>query len=136
MSSEFMNIAVAGLHLTGQPLNHQLLTLGGTLVKACLTANRYKMYLIEDEKSKKPGLAQVPTGESGHAYEIEIWALPLEHIGKFLSFIPAPLGLGTVILEDGSTVKGFICEPRVLTEGKDISVFSGWKAYLNSSIAR
>lgn len=134
MSTEFMKIAVAGLHLMGQPLNYQLLTLGGTLVTACRTADRYKMYLIEDEKGKKPGLAQVSKGEPGNCYEIEIWSLPLEHVGKFLSYIPAPLGLGTVILEDGSTVKGFICEPRVLTEGKDISGFAGWKAYLSSSV--
>ena len=24
--------------------------------------------------------------------------------------VPAPLGIGTVLLEDGSSVKGFICE--------------------------
>ena len=56
MKTEYLEIAVAGLHLTGQPLNHQLITLGGELVKTCRTAEHYKMFLIEDEK----GLSQGP----------------------------------------------------------------------------
>lgn len=130
MSNESMHIAVAGLHLTGQPLNHQLVSLGATLVKTCRTSASYAMYLIEDEKGKKPGLVRLPDGKTGNAYEIEIWSLPIENVGKFLSFIPAPLGLGTLTLEDGSAVKGFICEHRVMEEGKDISGFPGWKSFM------
>ena len=132
MKTEYMDIAVAGLHLTGQPLNHQLITLGGQLVKACRTAEHYKMYLIADEKGRKPGLLRLPDNKSGQAYEVEVWSLPMENIGKFLSFIPPPLGLGTITLEDGAMVKGFICEHRVVEEGKDISHFSGWKSFLDS----
>lgn len=127
-----MDIAVAGLHLSGQPLNHQLITLGGKLVRTCRTASRYKMFLIEDAKGKKPGLAQLPHNGKGNAYEIEVWSLPIEHVGTLLSSIPAPLGLGTVVLEDETTVKGFICEPRVVDEGKDISRFAGWREFLQT----
>lgn len=125
-----MHIAVAGLHLSGQPLNHQLTGLGGTLIRTCQTASRYKMFLIEDARGKKPGLAQLSHNAIGNAYEIEVWSLPIEQVGTFLSFIPAPLGLGTVVLEDDTTVTGFICEHRVAEEGKDISEFAGWKDYL------
>ena len=127
-----MEIAVAGLHLTGQPLNHQLVTLGGALVKSCRTSAQYKMFLVDDDKGKKPALVRLPHGNPGRAYEVEVWSLPMENIGKFLSFIPAPLGLGTINLEDETAVKGFICEHRVVAEGKDISGFSGWKSFLNT----
>jgi len=127
-----MDIAVAGLHLTGQPLNHQLITLGGKFVRSCGTAARYKMFLIEDEKGKKPGLLRMASGKPGFTYSVEVWSLPIENVGKFLSFIPAPLGLGTIDLDDGTSVKGFICEHRVMEEGKDISGFPGWKVFLES----
>ena len=133
MSTEYMDIAVAGLHLTGQPLNDQLTVLGGALVKSCRTAPRYKMYLIEDAKGKKPGLLCMPQDKPGQSYDVEVWRLPIDNVGKFLSFIPAPLGLGTLSLDDETTVKGFICEYRVAEEGKDISGFSGWKDFMERS---
>jgi allophanate hydrolase len=43
--------------------------------------------------------------------------------------IPAPLGIGSLELADGSTVKGFICEPAGLAEAADITAFGGWKKY-------
>jgi allophanate hydrolase len=60
-----------------------------------------------------------------------VWSRAIKNIGKFLSFIPPPLVLGTITLEDGTTVKDFICEHRVVDEGKDISHFSGWKSFRN-----
>lgn len=130
--SETLDIAVAGLHLSGQPLNPQLLALGATLKKACLTAPFYKMYLIQDEKGMKPGLAMLPHGKPSNSYEVEVWEVPIENVGKLLAAIPPPLGLGTLLLEDNTQVKGFICEPRLTEEGKDISEFTGWRAFLAS----
>jgi allophanate hydrolase len=132
MTTEYLDIAVAGLHLSGEPLNHQLLTLGATLKKTCLTSATYKMYLVSDEKGKKPGLVRLPKGEKGNQYELEIWAVPMENVGKFIAQIPQPLGIGTLDLEDSSQVKGFICEPLVASQCEDISQFSGWRAYLKS----
>lgn len=129
-----MELVVAGLHLTDQPLNHQLVILGGTLVKACRTAPRYKLYLIEDERGQKPGLALQSHHKRGKAYDVEVWSLPMESIGILLQSIPAPLGLGTVVLDDDTMVKGFICEPRVVEESKDISGYAGWKAFLKSTV--
>jgi allophanate hydrolase len=50
-------------------------------------------------------------------------------VGSFLELIPPPLGLGSVELEDGRWVKGFICEPSALAGAQDISDFGGWRAY-------
>lgn len=130
--SATLDIAVAGLHLSGQPLNPQLISLGAKLKKACLTAALYKMYLINDEKGRKPGLAMLPHGKQGSAYEVEVWEVPMENVGKLLAAIPPPLGLGTLLLEDNMQVKGFICEPRLIEEGEDISGFTGWRAFLAS----
>ena len=50
--------------------------------------------------------------------------------GSFVALIPAPLGIGTITLEDGSTVKGFICEPRAMQGATDITSYGGWRAWL------
>jgi allophanate hydrolase len=55
--------------------------------------------------------------------------MPLGNIGAFLSTIPSPLGLGTIEMEDGSWVKGFICEPYGLEGAKDVTAWGGWRKY-------
>jgi allophanate hydrolase len=37
-----------------------------------------------------------------------------------------------VVLDDGSTVKGFSCEPASLQGSEDISALGGWRAFLAS----
>jgi len=54
--------------------------------------------------------------------------------GTFVAAIPPPLGIGTLQLPDGITVKGFICEPAALAGAKDITAFGGWRAFLKSSL--
>ena len=41
-----------------------------------------------------------------------------------------PLGLGTVLLEDGSRVKGFLCEPAGIVGAEEITHLGGWRAYM------
>ena len=41
-----------------------------------------------------------------------------------------PLALGDVLLDDNSTVKGFVGEAYAVEDAEDISAFAGWKAYL------
>jgi len=53
-------------------------------------------------------------------------------LGRFRHCDPPPLGVGTLLLADGSSVKGFICEPAALDDATDITSFGGWRAYLNS----
>ena len=50
--------------------------------------------------------------------------------GSFVAAIPAPLGIGTVTLEDGSAAKGFVCEGHALAGAEDITALGGWRAYL------
>ncbi len=40
--------------------------------------------------------------------------------------------IGTVTLEDGSEVKGFLCEGYATRDAVDISSFGGWRAYVGS----
>ncbi|MBC8051445.1 MAG: hypothetical protein H7Y13_00090 [Sphingobacteriaceae bacterium] len=129
---EYMEIAVAGLHLSGQPLNHQLTSLGSRLKRKCTTSAEYKMYLVKDARGEKPGLIRLTGGRKGSAFELEIWEVPFENAGKFISMIPQPLGIGTLNLQDGTQVKGFICEPCVMEESEDISRFSGWREFVKA----
>lgn len=122
-------IAVVGAHLTGMPLNSQLTTRGARLLKTTTTAASYKLYALANTTPPKPGLV---FDESGAAIVVEVWALPRGQVADFLAEIPAPLGLGTLTLADGSTVTGFICEPRALAGALDVTDFGGWRAYITA----
>jgi allophanate hydrolase len=123
-------IAVVGAHLSGLPLNGQLLERGARLLQATTTAPHYRLYALPNTQPSKPGLLRV--GEGGHAIALEIWAMPLRHVGSFLALIPPPLGLGAVELADGRHVHGFLCEPLALQGAADISHHGGWRAWLAS----
>ena len=70
--------------------------------------------------------------------EVEVWALPVAAVGRFLAGIGPPLGLGNVQLADGSFVKGFICEAgnglHCLGSPTDITHHKGWRAYKASKL--
>jgi allophanate hydrolase len=121
------NIAVVGAHLTGQTLNHQLTDLGATLVRSCLTAPCYRLYALAGQ-IPKPGLIRQVAG--GYAIELEIWQISITGFGQFISQIPAPLGIGTLLIEDNTTVQGFICESYAIADAPEISHLGGWRAYL------
>ena len=125
----FIEIAVGGAHLTGQPLNYQLTGRGAQLVKSTRTASGYSLYALADTTPAKPALAR--DGGAGRI-EIELWAMPLDAFGSFVAEIPAPLGIGSLETEDGTWVKGFICEGHALASAQDITAFGGWRNYLNS----
>jgi allophanate hydrolase len=73
--------------------------------------------------------------ERGAAIELEVWELPAREFGSFVAGIPAPLGIGTVFLEDGSSVQGFVCEAHAAVGATDITAHAGWRAWLASSKA-
>jgi virginiamycin B lyase len=50
--------------------------------------------------------------------------------GSFVAEVPPPLAIGTVTLADGTSVKGFVAEPRALTGAEDITHLGGWRAYI------
>lgn len=126
-----VKVAVVGAHLSGMPLNGQLTERGATLVGKTRTAPDYRLFALPDTTPPKPGLLRVAAG-AGHAIALEIWEMPVAHYGSFVALIPAPLGIGTLRLEDGSAVQGFLCEPLALEGATDISALGGWRAYMAS----
>ncbi|WP_329215759.1 allophanate hydrolase [Streptomyces sp. NBC_01485] len=121
-------LAVVGAHLTGQPLNPQLLALGARLDRTTTTAAAYRLHALHTTPPK-PGLVHV--GEGGAQIETEIWHLPPEGLGRLLTSLPRPMTLGTVQLADGSSVPGFLCEPSALENAEDITQHGSWRSYLN-----
>jgi allophanate hydrolase len=124
-------MAVVGAHLSGQPLNWQLTQRGGRLVRTCRTHPDYKFYALKGTIPPKPGLVRIP-GYEGPGIEVEIWALPEDTVGSFVEGVPPPLCIGTLRLEDGSQVKGFLAEPFGIENATDITHFGGWRKYLQS----
>jgi allophanate hydrolase len=123
-----VRLAVVGAHLSGEPLNHQLTGRGARLVRTCRTAPVYRLYALADTVPPKPGLVHI--GSAGAAVEVEVWELSLEAFGAFVAEVPAPLAIGTLELEeDGTSVKGFVCEPRAVAGATDITEYGGWRAY-------
>ncbi|MFD4841273.1 allophanate hydrolase [Achromobacter sp. NPDC058515] len=130
--ADTVRVAVVGAHLTGMPLNHQLTSRHAAFVEKTRTAGDYRLYALANTTPPKPGLVKA---DSGAPIEVELWDVPVTAFGAFVAEIPAPLGIGTLELEDGRSVKGFICEPRGLDGARDITAFGGWRAYLASLAA-
>lgn len=124
-----VRVAVVGAHLTGMPLNVQLTSRNAVLVEQTLTADTYRLYALPGTVPPKPGLARA---DSGRAIIVELWDMPVARFGEFVAEIPAPLGIGNLLLADGRSVKGFICEPWALAEALDITEFGGWRAFVAS----
>ncbi len=127
-----LQLAVVGAHLSGMPLNGQLIERGASLVRATTTSAHYQLYALPNTTPPKPGLKRV--SGAGAAIALEVWDVPLQHVGSFLALIPAPLGLGKVELMDGTWVTGFICEGHALQDALDVSHFGGWRAYISSKV--
>jgi allophanate hydrolase len=95
------------------------------------TAPRYRLLALPGGPPHRPGLLRVDRG--GAPIDIEIWALPTEQLGGFMSGIPAPLGIGKVELGNGTEMSGFICEGYAASGAVDISEFGGWRGYLDAA---
>ncbi|MDX3668681.1 allophanate hydrolase [Streptomyces europaeiscabiei] len=121
-------LAVVGAHLSGQPLNPQLLSLGAQLEQTTTTAPVYRLHALRTTPPK-PGLVHV--GEGGAPVEAEIWRLPPEGLGRLLTTLPRPMALGSVELSDGTRAPGFLCEPGALQDAPDITEYGGWRNYLS-----
>lgn len=122
-----IDLFVVGAHLTGQPLNCQLVEAGGTLIAANSTAAQYRLHAIETVPAK-PGLVRVTEG--GVSIAGEIWRLPASGFGTFAAAVPSPMVIGKITLADGKEVSGFLVEPFAVTGAPDISHFGGWRNHL------
>jgi len=124
-----MKLAVVGAHLSGLPLNGQLIERGATLVRAARTKAAYRLYALPGTMPSKPGMLR--TGEPmGRRIELEVWDLTPAAFGDFVGLIPPPLCIGTIELDDGELVKGFLVEAYAVDGAADITDYGGWRAYM------
>jgi allophanate hydrolase len=122
-------IAVAGAHLSGLPLNHQLTERGAILVETTGTAPEYRLYALPQTNPPKPGLVRTEPG-TGRSITVEIWEMTYDAFGSFVDSVPPPLSIGTLRLQNGGLVKGFLCESIAVQQAEDISRFGSWRRYL------
>jgi allophanate hydrolase len=137
-----LQVAVVGAHLSGEPLNHQLTELGARLVRTCRTSSHYRLYALPGTVPPKPGLLRIggdatrtetvttTTTATGTGIEVEVWRMDRARFGDFFARVPPPLCLGTIELEDGARVSGFLCEAHATAGARDISSFGGWRNFL------
>jgi len=109
------------------PLHWQLTSRDAQFVGAFETAPNYRLYAIADSVPPKPALVH---SDEGAAIKVEVYELDVAEFGSFVVEVPAPLAIGNVTLADGTTVKGFVSEPRALTGAEDITHLGGWRAYI------
>lgn len=126
--NDTVHIAVCGAHMSGLPLNEQLIELGGRLIEKTTTASNYRLYHLADFHPPRPGMVRV--NHDGAMIALEVWALPVARYGAFVDMIPAPLGIGRVELANGRWVQGFVCEHYAIEKAQDITAYGGWRPYL------
>ena len=126
--SPCVDLFVVGAHLSGQPLNHQLVEAGATLLRPVSTSADYRLFALETVPPK-PGLVRVGAAGNGVPIEGELWRVPAAGFGTFVGGVPAPMVIGKVTLSDGSSVSGFLVEPFAVEKAADISAHGGWRRY-------
>ncbi|WP_423603259.1 allophanate hydrolase [Sphingomonas sp. MS122] len=124
---ETVNLAVVGAHLKDMPLHWQLTSRDARFVGAFETAPAYRLYAMADSVPPKPALVH---SQDGASIKVEVYELDVAAFGSFVAEVPAPLAIGTVTLADGTSVKGFVAEPRAITGAEDITHLGGWRAYI------
>jgi len=124
---ETVKLAVVGAHLKDMPLHWQLTSREARFVGEAKTAPAYRLYAMAGSVPPKPALVH---SADGAQIALEIYELDMAAFGSFVADVPPPLAIGTVTLEDGSLVKGFVAEPRAIVNAEDITDLGGWRAYI------
>ena len=128
--ADFTSVVVCGAHMDGLALNPQLRDRGGYLLQSTRTAASYRLFALSGGPPQRPGLVRVMRG--GASIDVEVWAVRTAEFGSFVEGIPAPLGIGTIELEGGERVRGFLCESYATDGAVDITELGGWRAYLRT----
>jgi allophanate hydrolase len=121
-------LAVVGAHLKNQPLHWQIIESGARLLRTCKTAPGYRLYALAATEPAKPGLVRDEQFR-GPGIEVEVYAMPVDRFGGFVAAVPPPLAIGSLMLEDGEVVKGFLCEPFATASATEITQFGSWREY-------
>ncbi|HEY6927284.1 MAG TPA: allophanate hydrolase [Steroidobacteraceae bacterium] len=123
-----VQLAVVGAHLSGMPLHWQLTSREARFVRRTRTAETYRLFAMTADTPPRPAL--IHCGPGGSRIELEIYELEMSAFGSFVAEVRPPLAIGTVALEDGTSVCGFVAEPRATTGALDITAYGGWRAFL------
>ena len=122
-----VELVVAGAHMTGFPLERQLLDRDAVLVRRTTTDARYRFHHLAAGPPDRPALERVGVG--GQAIEVEVWSIPLDRLGELMTLVAPPLAIGSVRLADGEERLGFVCESGGLAGARDITGHGGWRSY-------
>ncbi len=112
-AADRIELAVVGAHLSGLPLNGELIALGAEFVREAETTADYRLHALPDTTPAKPGLLRVAAGE-GARIVVELWSFAPAAFGAFVAAIPPPLGVGTLDFADGTRAKGFLVEAEAV----------------------
>jgi len=121
-------VGVCGAHMSGLPLNWQLIDLDASLVKKTKSKEGYRLYVLENKDPIRPGMIYDSSVDT--KIDVEVWSMPVQNFGKFMKQIASPLGIGSVYLEDESIVYGFLCESDYLKDTKEISDLGSWRSFI------
>lgn len=135
-SPAIIPLCVVGGHLSGMALNWQLQKVNASLKQKTFTTANYRLYALPNTTPAKPGLRRVLPSDTnlvGEKIAVEVWDVPSENFGTFISMVPHPLGIGNVEIENGTWVKGFICEESGYATATDITKYGGWRKYISET---
>jgi allophanate hydrolase len=91
------------------------------------TSEDYRMVAL-NTSPPKPGIVRVDS--DGASLIGERWTISPAGLGRFLAQLPAPMSLGSIVLDDGEQAVGFYCDPVTAAAATDITKYGGWRAYL------
>jgi allophanate hydrolase len=122
-------LVVCGAHMQGLALHWQLANRGARLRERTTTAACYRLFAMPASGAlpRRPALVRAAEGA---AIQVEVWELKPAEFADFVAKIPAPLGIGKVLLADGQELPGFIAEPCAVDGAEEITAFGGWRAWL------
>lgn len=122
-------LAVAGAHLRGQPLHHQLVNAGARLLARTTTAPLYRCVAWDVGRMTVPALHP---SDQGVPFEVEVYEIPRTYLRVFEETSVPGLTIGELRLADGQQVAGYCADPAATPAGPDVSHYGGWRAYLAS----
>jgi hypothetical protein len=126
-----MLIAVNGTLMKGQPANDILIEAGAIFERNARTAPIYRLWNVGN---KHPAMLRAVQG--GAAISLELWEIMPENMIAVLEKEPAGLVMGSVLLDDGTSVLGILAEPYILADNEEITHFLGWREYRNARVSK
>ena len=122
-------IAVVGAHLSGMPLNGELRAAGARLIERTSTAPHYRLYALAGTRAAEARAAARQKRRRRVDRDRGVGASE-SAFGRFVAAVPPPLSIGTLEIDDGRAVKGFLVEAEAVAGARDISSFGGWRAFM------